>query len=308
MDKQDRNGIWVFAKLLPAVTPQFRLSLAEGQTPLTDIDGILFKHEYDNPTGSIKDRGMAYAISALYEQNIKSAVLSSSGNAAISAATYCRLANIKLKVFVSPKINKSKRKIIKELGCGIVVSKKPISNAFRYARKNKAYNLRQSTDPNATVGPMTLAYELIKQQPDIDAIFIPISSGSNLVGIVEGYHKLKYKLPAIHAVQTQAVCPIASVFDKNYIYKSTSIAQAIVAKFIPKEQEIINIIKNSKGSGWVIDDDSIITAHQWLNNKNIICSYEGAAALAAVWKAKKNGFSYKNPVCILTGRYYPENK
>lgn len=304
MDKQAIKGIWIYQALMPKVDLEYRLTLGEGDTPLININHIFFKYEFENPTGSIKDRSMAYQISKLLELNIKSAAISSSGNAAISAANYCSLAGIKLTVFVSPKINTNKLKQLKKLDCKIVVSDKPISRAFVHANKHHAYNLRQSKDPNALYGSMTLAYELVSKQPKIDAIFIPISSGTNLVGIAQGYQKLNRKPPAIHAVQTEAVCPVASIFDKNYQKKSVSIADAIVAKYTTREARILELIKTSKGSGWVISDTDILTADKWLKQRKIICSYEGAATLAALWKAVKAGFSYKYPVCILTGKYY----
>src|SRR3989338_2581237 len=106
--KRINPGIWYFHRRLPEVTPGNRLSLGEGKTPLVCINGIAFKCEYKNPTGSVKDRGLSFQISKLWEQKGKQAVISSSGNAAISAAAYCRLAGIKLTVFVSPGINRGK--------------------------------------------------------------------------------------------------------------------------------------------------------------------------------------------------------
>jgi len=82
------------------------------------------------------------------------------------------------------------------------------------------------------------------------------------------------------------------------------LADAIVAKFTPRENEIHRIIKETHGSGWVISDGEMIKAREWLLLHEINCSYEGAAALSAFWKAREKGYFYKNPVCLLTGKFY----
>lgn len=301
--KKQESGIWRFKHLLPFVAEKNHLSLGEGNTRLRKIGNILFKCEYENPTGSVKDRSIAFQISKLFEQNIEKAVISSSGNAALSAANYCRLAKIDLTVFISPKIKKQKFIKLKSLSCHIRQTLRPVSAAFCYSRDNQAYDLRQSKDLNAVFGYETIVFELDSQEGKIDAIFLPVSSGTTLVGVASGYNKLG-KLPAIHAVQTESVHPVSCLFDTNFRNKKRTLADAIVAKYTPRQEEIVEIIKKSKGWAWIISDAEMRKARVQLLNHKISCSYEGAAALAALWKAKKNGHRYKYPVCLLTGRYY----
>lgn len=273
------------------------------QTSLRCIDNIYFKCEFENPTGSVKDRSISYQVSKLSQQGIQKAVISSSGNAAISAAIYCKKENIVLTVFVSPHICLAKLDVLKKLYCTIIISKKPISDAARFEKNQNAYNMRQSKDDLAVPGYETIAYELYNQLPTVDAVFVPVSSGTTLVGIARGFQKIG-KMPALHTVQTESVHPIAQKFDNDFQKKVTSIADGIVARFTPREDEIISWIKKSKGSGWVISDEKMQDAHKILSKHNLLCSYEGAAAMAALGKAKNKGFIYKNPVCILTGKYY----
>uniref|UniRef100_A0A7C4QXE7 PLP-dependent lyase/thiolase n=1 Tax=candidate division CPR3 bacterium TaxID=2268181 RepID=A0A7C4QXE7_UNCC3 len=306
MYKQISEGIWSFQELLPFVPSSCRITLNECHTPVKKVDNIWFKCEYKNPNGSWKDRGMVYQVAKLMEKSIKEAVISSSGNAAISAAAYCSLASIKLTVFVSPKINKGKLELLKKndnRNLKIIEIKKPLSASIQYANKIRAYNLRQSKDKNGTIGYETIAYELKKEIPQLDSVFLAVSSGTALVGIAEGFKKCGF-LPAIHAVQTEAVNPIASIFDKNFCKKDKSLADAIVARFTVREDEVINIIRKSKGWGWVISDNEMKKARSWLIKHDLDCSYEGAATFAAWQKAKRAGYIYKNPVCILSGRYY----
>ncbi len=286
------------------MSKQDLISLKEGNTPLVKIEGIYFKCEFKNPTGSHKDRAFSFQISRLKEQGIKNAVISSSGNAAISAANYCRLAGITLHVFVSPNINRNKLKALENLDCRIVKTERPVSDSVKYSKKMGAYNLRQSTDPNAVYGYQDIASEIIKDGISPAAVFIPVSSGTTLAGIARGFKKLGYSVP-LHAVQTDTVHPVSGVFDKDF--KETdekSLADAIVARFTPREDEVVKIIKDTCGSGWVITNREMEEGRKWLLTHNLNCSYEGAAALAALWKARRKGFEIINPVCILSGKYY----
>ena len=74
-------------------------------TPLQNINSIYFKREDLNPTGSAKDRALQQQLKKLLRLGYKNAVISSTGNAAISAAHFCHQEGINLTVFVSPKID-----------------------------------------------------------------------------------------------------------------------------------------------------------------------------------------------------------
>ena len=85
--------------------PHPLISMGEGNTPLVKLESIgrhlnlpnLFaKLEYQNPTGSFKDRGAAILVSELKSQGVTHIAEDSSGNAGASIAAYCARAGIKL--------------------------------------------------------------------------------------------------------------------------------------------------------------------------------------------------------------------
>jgi threonine synthase len=339
------KGIWQFAdRMNPLVEGGFRLNLGEGETRLQEIEGLYFKREDENPTGSVKDRGMAFQISAWMKNRailpfnkcgLNKVVISSSGNAAISAAAYCKLAGIDLNVFVSKKIGIAKLERLLEGGnlevhrftnllnertrkskISIVQTDRPVSAAHRYAQKHGLYNLRPSKDRLASIGYQTIAYELQRQLSDIGSIWFPVSSGTTMIGTANGYKSSidendiskmftmdqKLLLPQIHAVQTSKVHSIAKYFDSDFSLSKSSLASALVAKVVHQKNEIIALIDKSEGSGWVVNDKQILLADKWLRSHKIKTSYEGATALAGYFKAKKAGFRIRKPVVIvLTG-------
>lgn len=301
--EKDAPGIWQYSSYYPRVEKKFWLSLKEGDTPEIKSEGIIFKREDQNPTGSLKDRGMAYQVSWALSQGRKDLVISSSGNAAISAATYAHLAKIKLHAFVSPKISPGKFEQLQRLKVSVFSTPRPVSEAVKFSKKNNFLNLRPSSSAIGAQGYKSLAFELHQNLGKIESLFIPVSSGTALVGIAAGYKILGY-LPRLHIVQTTAVCPLARLFDKDIKSSGRSLAEGLVAKTTPRKDEIIQLVKNSGGWGWVVSDEEIRQAWERLETWGISTSAEGAAALAGSEKAKKKGWQLGKTVCLLTGKKY----
>lgn len=267
-------------------------------TPIIKIDNFYFKREDFNKTRSAKDRAIKEQIKKIKKLNIKKAVISSTGNAAISAAHFCKENNINLTIFLSSKVNPNKLKLIKKYGHRVETSLKPISDAIKFSKNNSAYLLRQSTDQNALVGYQEIAREIIKELPQITSIFIPVGSGTTLLGISQ-------KLPKnvkIYAVQSASNCPLAKKFDSDYQPETELITDALSAKFLPQKNKIITTIKDHQGSAFVIQNQEILKANNFLKENKIETSLEGALALAGLFKAQKNKVKIGDyPLILLTG-------
>lgn len=267
-------------------------------TPLVKVENIYFKREDLNPTGSAKDRAMIFQIENLKKQGFNQAVISSTGNAAISAAHYCQLNQINLTVFLSHKVNQKKLEIIKKNRCQINFSDKPISDAIKFAQKNNVYLLRQSTDPSALIGYQEIGKELLNELPKITSIFIPVGSGTTLLGISQALNPSV----KIYAIQPASNCPLSKVFDQDYQPEIENITDAISVKYLPLKSQIIFAIKTSGGTGLVIQNENILEAKDLLKLHQTETSLEGALALAGLKKAIKNNLEIGDyPVVILTG-------
>ena len=132
------------------VLPSIQLTLGEGGTPLFeaffDNYRVWLKNEMLNPNNSFKDRSLAYQISYYVSNGTRKFVISSSGNAAISAASYISLtSDAEIDVFVGFGISKNKQERLEQLKFDRVrihQGPKPKSDAIKFARKNNAVNLR----------------------------------------------------------------------------------------------------------------------------------------------------------------------
>lgn len=303
MTKQEKKGIWKYADFYPFVPENARLTLGEGATRLIEKDGIYFKCEFDNPTGSVKDRGIAYQISDLLARNISAAVISSSGNAAISAVKYAKLAGIECSIFVSPKIDQEKRKILEKEKAKLFITNTPLKDSFQFSQNENVHNLRPSASPIGFVGYTSISFELIAELKNVDSVFFPVSSGTTLFGVAKGFEILGI-MPKLYAVQTERIHTVAGIFDRDFSEKDFSIADAIVARSIPQKKEVLESIRKSAGGGFVVSDNEIRRSYDYLKNHDLDSSFEGALALAGIWKGKEKGFLLGKTVCLLTGKKY----
>lgn len=311
------NNIWRYAGFYPSIKEENQLTLSEGNTQEISVPDIsselgfkelIFKREDLNPNGSHKDRLLACQVSRAKENGEKMLIISSSGNAAVSAAAYCRLAGIRLIVFVSQKTDKEKIRIMLKLGAKVIVSRHALTLADLASRKFKIKNLRPGADENSYHGLKSIAFEIFEHCGEIDAIFIPTSSASTIIAVAEAYNDLNKlgeikKAPALYAVQTVMVHPIAENFDKNFSENKESLARGIVAKNISGDKlaKILNIIKNSDGGGAAVSDVEILAAQKILVKNNIETGFESAAGFAGAIKLREK-MKGKKAVVLLTGR------
>jgi threonine synthase len=277
------------------------------------------KREDLNPNGSFKDRSLAYQISHYKQEGENALVISSSGNAAISAASYAKEAGIDLQVFLSDGISEDKLKRLKLVGKVGDVNKankleskvifhqssKPKSDAIKFAVENKIPNLRGSVDDTAMIGFKTLGYELAQVTDIYDSLFVPCSSGTSTVGIYEGLMEAKqqndFKMPKIFIVQTEKIHPIAKEFDKNFHESEKSLADAIVDRVAHRKDQVLSLLEETKGGAFVISDDELSEAKALLEEKKFFISFTSALSVAGIFKAFQKQTDIGSPLAIISG-------
>ncbi len=291
------------------------------------IPEIYLKREDQHKYGSHKGRSLPLMIkrytkplkikdkngdSAPTNPIYKNFVISSSGNAALAAILAVQAHNtnnpekIKLKVLVGLNINPQKLKIlISEINDPQVTLKQvdnPKQEAFLEDKNGETKFLRQSTDDLALEGYFELAEELSKI-PNLQAVFIPTSSGTTAQALGEAFVKLNCQAQ-IHIIQTTACHPMVEDTKHKIQNTNTSAADAIVDQVAHRKEKILEIIKNSRGAGWIVTDEEINNAIELVeDNCKIKISPNSALSVAGLKKAIVNGFKFSGPaICLITGR------
>jgi threonine synthase len=218
----------------------------------------------------------------------------------------------------------------------VIKSERPKKDAMMIAKKENSINLRGSTDDLATVGYESIATELYQQCPGLTDLFLPASSGTGAVGIYKGFKKLLNQeeiktLPRFYICQTEQVHSLLmqnddekskkevnirsnsdnNVFKKDLLIKTQNSKFRIQNSVVPaicdligyRRKEIEYIIKETLGSGLIMNNSEIRRALFTSNKFGFKIGVEGGLALAGINKAKKNKIELGNYViCLVTGR------
>lgn len=319
------KGIWQHREIKKEIDSNEYLTLGEGGTELENLsDDVWLKREDKNPTGSWKDRGTAWKLTSLYSQGINEAVISSSGNAAISLLTYCNELQMEFKVHVvvSTKVNENKKKLLEELAGDkhkIYFDQKARRKSSQISAEKQIPLLRASTDSDILKGYWSLGFEIYKElSKDKDnVIFCPVSSGTGLVGMVQGLFTRiedEYKMPRIIVCQTEQVHPVKAQFSEMHsekrigkrsieidISNKEPLADAIVDKTVLRMPQILKILDQTRGKAISISNAQLKEAKKMVEEKGLELSYTSLLSVAGYYQLK-DSLEDTNVICIASGR------
>lgn len=304
-----RRGVFRFSHTFRADSASDSFSLGEGNTPLVWAEAfgrkVAFKCEYQNPTGSFKDRGTASLIAFLKSRGVTEAVEDSSGNAGASFAAYASRAGIKARVFVPESASGPKRKQIEAYGAEVIPVPGPRSKAaeaVEQAAKEGAIYASHAYLPFNLPGYATIAYEIHEQLGRMPgAILVPAGQGGLLLGAWRGFEALKQvgvkeEAPRMIGVQAQACSPFASQMSE---VESQTLAEGVKVANPLRKKAAREAVANSGGTWVAVAEKDILPGRDALAKRGFYV--EPTSALA--WKALEENISFlPDPiVVILTG-------
>jgi threonine synthase len=316
----DLPGIWRYQAAfgLPAQAPV--LTLGEGDTPLLWGKAfgrqVAFKLEYQNPTGSFKDRGSAVIASLCLAHRVSQAVEDSSGNAGASFAAYAARAGLQAKIFVPASASGPKRAQIEAYGAQVVPVPGPRSNAAeavqRAAQQGDVY-ASHAYLPHGLLGYATIAYELIEQlnQPP-GTVIAPVGQGNLILGIERGFSALKAagripRSPCLVGVQARACAPLWAVSKYGtaglaWVTEGETLAEGVRLKHPVRGDQVLKAVEVSQGFFVAVEEQDILPGRDQLALQGLYV--EPTSAL--VWDALRQvvGNVPEPIVAILTGTGY----
>jgi len=322
------NPLEKFLDFLPLSNVNQRLCLGEGDTSLIKLNSIMEKYnlpkifaknEISNPTGSFKDRGTAVAIQIAVSMGIERIGTVSTGNMAASTAAYGARAG--LNTFVLVKRDTSLEKLFSTAIHNPVLVKvqgdygKLFYESFPLGRRHNIYFMN-SVDPFRIEGYKVIGFEIFlqlnKQAPRF--IFVPLSSGGHLTGLMKAYLNLRQQgfikqFPTFVGVQAQGCSPIAQAYTAGKskvkrIEKPETIAHSISNPDPPGGNIVLKFIQENKGMIIDVSDKEILEAQKILAElEGIFCLPASATTLAGLLKfSKKMKFEPQDRIIlIITG-------
>jgi threonine synthase len=307
--------IWTHEHLLShphgQVSSAPKPTLGEGNTPLVSfptladqlgVARLFLKREDLNPSGSHKDRGLLYQVVEHSTEGQQTFVISSSGNAAVSAAAACQVTGNRLIAFVSPSTNPGKMSSLLQSDAVVVSCPKPLNFARYASRVFGLTNLRGTKDPIASVGYRTIAAEVREQEESVAALFTFSSSGISLQGIADGFQILGNS-PQLWAVQSGECIGIVRALHPDTPTDPTSPAGRLGIKTPPGAEKLAQTLVATGGGAVAVEGQQVMLWQDRLEQVGVRTSPEGAAVLAGI--ARTEGLQDSSVVAVMTGKPHP---
>jgi threonine synthase len=313
----EQPGIWRYrhALSLPEKAPV--VSLGEGRTPLVWGQAfnmqVAFKCDYQNPSGSFKDRGSAALVSFLCSRGVSSAVEDSSGNAGASFAAYAARAGMKARVYVPDSASGPKRQQIEAYGAEVVSIPGRRSNAaeaVRRAADGGAVYAGHAYLPFNLPGYATAAYEIVEQLGSAPGtVIVPAGQGGFLLGMARGFDALLQagaidNIPVLVGVQARACAPLWALFSYGpaglaWVTEGQTLAEGIRVSHPLRGDALLQTLAAHKGMLLAVGEEEILPGYEALAHLGIYVE----PTSAVVWSALEQvtGRVPEPVVAVLTG-------
>jgi threonine synthase len=290
--------MWDVAGLLGLdhVAPETGLAAEVGGTPLVrtpaldalgGVEGsddtptsgprIHVKYEGANPTGSFKDRGTAFGLTAALADGVAEVGTVSHGNMAVSVAAHAAAADLPCTVLVPADIADERLAAIGQFGPRIVRVDGDYGALYERSLdigRETGVRFLNSDVPTRVAGQATTALEAIAQlAPETpDAIVCPVSSGGHAGGLWQAVRALVAggsleAAPRLYFVQAAACAPIAAAFARGdesvaRVEGGETIAYSIANADPPSGVRTLAAARDTGGSVLAVDDDEIRAARR----------------------------------------------
>lgn len=285
------------------VTQETKLIYSDYFSALTG-NKVYLKPENMQKTGAYKLRGAYYKISTLSdEERAKGLITASAGNHAQGVAYAAKSFGVKA-VIVMPtttpliKVNRTK-----SYGAEVVlygdVYDEACEHAYKLAKEHGYTFIHPFDDLTVATGQGTIAMEIIKEQPLVDYILVPIGGGGLATGVSTLAKLLNPKIKVIGVEPSGAACMKASIEagevlslpSVNTIADGTAVKTPGKAIFPYLKENIDEIIT-------VDDEDLVVSFLDMVENHKMIVENSGLLTVAAL---KKLNVKDKKVVSILSG-------
>lgn len=274
---------------------------------LTENCDLYLKPECLQVTGSFKVRGAYYKISQLSPEEKKKGVIAcSAGNHAQGVALAAQKNNIKALICLPDGAPISKVEATRSYGAEICLVPGVYDDAY-----SKALNLRDTygytfihpfNDEDVIAGQGTIGLEILNQQPDLDAVVVPIGGGGLISGVAYAVKSLNPKIK-VYGVQAAGAPSMEQSLAQHEMITLPSVA-TIADGIAVKQPGDLTYELCSKYVDKVVtvNDDEISAAILCLMEKQkMVAEGAGAVSVAAMMFNKIPELKGKKVCCVVSG-------
>jgi len=301
--------------LSEVVAARLRLNGSVAHTPctnsisLSELTGarIFCKQEQLQRTGSFKERGARNALAQLLPEEAKRGVIAASaGNHALGLAWHGHLLGIPVTVVMPRFAPVVKVARCRQFGATVVLHgdsfEQARTEAQRLTVERGLHYVHPFDDPSVIAGQGTLAFEVLEQVPDAEAIIVPVGGGGLLAGVATVLKALKPNLQIIGVEPANAACFAAGVDAGKPVRIRTKSTLADGLAVAEAGHQTLAIGRALVDRLVTVDEEALALAILRLAELDkCIVEGAGAAGLAAILGGSLPDLAGKRVVLVLTG-------
>ena len=275
------------------------LSMKEGNE-------IYLKREDLQPIFSFKNRGAFNKIVNLSEdKKSRGIIAASAGNHAQGVALACRKLKIKCTIVMPVTAPENKLNAVKRLGAKIILHGENLGDALAHAdkinKKNKYTFVHPFDDPFTIAGQGTVGREILEDEIDYDAVFVPVGGGGLLAGISAWIRQNKKKIKIIGVEVNDSACLTEALIQNKRVYlkKVGLFADGVAVSQVGKNN--LDVIKECVDEVMTVNIDEVCAAVKDIfEDTRVLSEPSGAVALAGL-KSYSKRMKNKNLLAVSSG-------
>uniref|UniRef100_A0A0P4WHL5 L-serine deaminase n=1 Tax=Scylla olivacea TaxID=85551 RepID=A0A0P4WHL5_SCYOL len=273
---------------------------------VTDME-IFFKKEFNQCTGSFKERGARYTLLMLTpEQQKKGVIAASAGNHALALSYHGQDLGIPVTVVMPLVAPIMKVQACRQHGANVIVRGKDIGECREYAlRLSKEQDLLYINGydhPHIIAGQGTMGLEIVEQVPNIDAVVIPVGGGGLIAGVALAVKAL-YPHVKVIGVESERCASFSGAMRAGkpvYVKAESTLADGLA---VPK------VGVNAFATACQLVDKVVTVKEEWIaisilrlvEGEKAVVEGAGATALAAILAGELQELKGKRVVIPLCG-------
>mgnify|MGYP005753468599 CR=1 FL=1 len=270
-------------------------------------ENVSIKAENLQLTGSFKLRGAYYKISSLTsEEKVKGVIACSAGNHAQGVALSAAKNGIKSTICIPAGAPLSKVEATREYGGDVVLVPGVYDDAYAKAveltEKNGYTFVHPFNDEKVIAGQGTIGLEILEQEPNVEAVFVPIGGGGLISGVACAIKSVKPECK-VYGVQAAGAPSMFDSINKGEIIELANVSTIADGIAVKKPGNLTFKMCQQYVDGIVtVTEDEIATAILTLiQTQKTVAEGAGATSVAAVMFDKVPEVKGKNIVCIVSG-------
>jgi threonine dehydratase len=198
---------------------------------------VFFKLENLQMTGSFKERGALNRLLTLTsEESQRGVIAASAGNHGMAVAFHSRRLDIDATIVMPRHAPLIKVSAVRRFGAQALLNGEDYAAAFqeaqRIAHERALTFIHAFNHPMVIAGQGTIGLELYEQNPDLDAVLVPVGGGGLIAGVALALKTLKPSLRVI-GVQAEAIPAMKLSLEQGQIARTpaaASIADGIAVR------------------------------------------------------------------------------